>query len=276
MKPIPIIFIHRGNSPYLAHTIGQVRRLNPQSPIYLLGDSANAGQEFVRHVDLAGLDEGAAELRRVYRHLSTNGERYERFCFERWFCLRDFMRREGLELVFHMDSDVLLYVNVDDEHRLWSDFEMTLVCGVCPGNMYLRREALEGLCEIIMSFYTNPEKYREVEAFYLDRQARGLPGGVCDMTAIKQYFLANRPRMGEMEQVIAGSTYDANIHRSDGYEMRPEGIKAIWFENDRPLGRLLSSGESVFFKSLHFQGGAKKHIEPHARQLVGQPTTTSS
>jgi hypothetical protein len=75
----------------------------------------------------------AVEFQKIYKHYSPNGFIYERFCFLRWFLLRDFMLAHGLKHVLHLDSDVLLYVDVNAEHANWKDFDLSLiqrrVCG---------------------------------------------------------------------------------------------------------------------------------------------------
>jgi hypothetical protein len=57
-----------------------------------------------------------------------------------------------------------------------------------------------------------------------------------------------------------GSYWDANIHLSEGFEVS-EGRKRVRFEGRVPYCRHLETGRDVRFNCLHFQGGAKKHIE---------------
>src|SRR5215216_1852908 len=111
--PLPLVFIHYRNSPYLAYTLTQARRTSPRSPIYLSGDDTNANvYPFVHHVNMRRYASSAEAFKKIYRHFSPNGESYELFCFVRWFYLRDFLREHNVERCVHVDSDVLLYVDV--------------------------------------------------------------------------------------------------------------------------------------------------------------------
>jgi hypothetical protein len=70
-----------------------------------------------------------------------------------------------------------------------------------------------------------------------------------------------------------GTWWDANIHLSEGFAMK-DGRKKIRYLNRLPHARRLETGDDVRFKCLHFQGIAKRHIEPAYRQ--GAPTKSTA
>jgi hypothetical protein len=263
-----MVFIHHRNSTYLPFTLAQARLASPASPLVLIGDQTNDVFPYATHVDMNRYNAGALDFQKVYRHMSPNGEPYELFCFMRWFILRDFCRAHQVEQLIHVDSDVLLYCDVNCERDNWAGYDLTLVRGVCAGNMFVnRRAAIEELCETITGLYTGPAD--RLEALYARRRETG--EGISDMVALKLYYDANRDRVAEMTGLQPdGTWWDANIHLSEGFEMR-DGRKHVRFINRLPHARHLDTGQDVRFKCLHFQGVAKRHIEPAYRQ--GAPTT---
>lgn len=64
-----------------------------------------------------GIPKGLAEFRKVYVHDSPNGEPFERWCFEQWFHIADFMEALDVPVVFKADSDVLMFANLDEWYQ---------------------------------------------------------------------------------------------------------------------------------------------------------------
>jgi hypothetical protein len=60
------------------------------------------------------------------------------------------------------------------------------------------------------------------------------------------------------------------VRMDEGFEM-DEGRKKYWFRDGRAYCRHVASGRDIWFKSLHFQGAAKTHIEPAFRVGNQQP-----
>lgn len=273
---LPIVFLHAGFSPYLAFTLGQARMRNLRNPVILLGDASNNLLPYVRHVPFRHFASGAAKFQRVYQHLSANNPSYECFCFMRWFMLRDFMHAMKMRQCFHLDSDVLLFASVDEESPRWGQYDLTLVNGVCAGNMFVhRREALDELCELITRMFSDPDELEALRATYR-RQSESGPAAISDMNALRRLYDAHRDRIGEMAGVRDGSTWCANVHLDEGFAMRPQGIKAVEFRGGDPYGRHVASGRDVLFKGLHFQGVGKKHIEPHFRAAEASKAAASA
>lgn len=203
-----------------------------------------------------------------YVHLSTNHKPFELFCMGRWFFVLEYMKRNGLQFVFHADSDVLLYCNVATE---WSDhwrgYDFTLSVGTSAHASYITQGALQEFCEMISAAY----RHQEGDGFYAARrvydsmQQQRLPGGISDMYWWKQFAgrkLEEGRAVGEMTAVVGGKTFDHNINVSDGYLMN-DGIKLMLWMGGQPTGvreDVQGSAANVEFNALHFQGGAKKRI----------------
>src|SRR4051812_47091545 len=61
-EPLPIVFMHYGNSNYLPFTIGQAKLMSMGSPIVLIGDPTNNVLPFVTHVDMNRYSRQAVEF----------------------------------------------------------------------------------------------------------------------------------------------------------------------------------------------------------------------
>jgi hypothetical protein len=108
---IPVIFIHNGNQDYFKTVFQQACKLNTY--VFILGA---ADRTPMAHFHTGHYFELAGEFAKHYEHLSTNGYEIELMCFQRWFILQDFMVKHGMDRCFHLDSDTMLYANVDEEY----------------------------------------------------------------------------------------------------------------------------------------------------------------
>jgi hypothetical protein len=96
--------------------------------VVLLGDEANASIGIGEHhdIDQPELQEDLDEFRRICKRYSrSQGFLWERFWLERWFLIRNFMRREKLRGCLAIDSDVLLFCNVPEESLRFRSYAMT-------------------------------------------------------------------------------------------------------------------------------------------------------
>lgn len=125
-----IAFVALGGVPAHARdALVQARRSNPQAPVVLLHDTARSGwrrvatSHAVDLYDVAGL-RGDARLRAFYerrdpRTTFRNG--FWQHTSGRFFVLRAFMEREGVERLTHLENDVLLYAPLSGLAR-WAPF----------------------------------------------------------------------------------------------------------------------------------------------------------
>ena len=58
MMKTPILFIHKTNSFYLKYVLDHTKYFNPDSDIYLIGDSSNNKYNFINHVEIDNYFEG--------------------------------------------------------------------------------------------------------------------------------------------------------------------------------------------------------------------------
>lgn len=252
---IPVIMIQLGSQEYFKKVIEQARKFNDN--VFVIGDMLPPCQ-----YDIRGYSQSTDEFSAIYEHLSTNNRKIELMCFNRWFILKDFMEKHGIDVSFHIDTDVMLYTNVNTMWDYFSQFDFTLSHRCCGSNSYFTYHGLKNFCNFLMNFYNkkNSYDYERVAAHYHVRQKFGLPGGVCDMTLLQHYSYLHCGKIGEMMHIVEKGTFDHNINESDQYFRMSKQMKDVVFINGLPFCYQESTGKQIQFRTLHFQGSAKMYI----------------
>jgi hypothetical protein len=258
--PIPIIFIHNGNHSYLKYSLRQAKFFNPDSPIYLIGDTKNDKFNFLSHHYIKDYFTEAREFESIYKHMSTNAYDTELFCFQRWFILKEFVKRNNIDNFLYLDSDILLYCNVNEYFRNFDNYEISICNERGPQYTYFSNtNYLFNFCKFISSMFVG-EIFTRLSHEYEQRIQNKLHGGVCDMTAFFEYRNLNRDKMIDLNHIINNSVFDDNINFSQGYEMEGPRKKIYWKEGI-PYGLHLESQTKIKFNGLHFQGVGKDWID---------------
>jgi hypothetical protein len=256
---IPIVLIHIGNAPYLEYSIAQAKISNRRSPIILIGDEeCNRGYPDAEFFLMNQYVKEALEFSKVYRHMNTNREDFELVCFVRWFILLSFMREHGLGQVVYIDSDIMLYENMNYEHYALYEYDLA-IAGIAPPALINNIDALDAFCAFTMQCYTDPELLAWLEKRFEQMQSNGQRGGNCDMTIWELFRDRTDRRLYDLGQLRQGAIYDKGILLSEGFEM--DGMmKRIEWHDGQPYGKLLAGGGTIRFKGLHFQSYAKKYM----------------
>ncbi|QXD15884.1 hypothetical protein GQ464_002745 [Rhodocaloribacter litoris] len=274
--PSPLVFIHQGFSDYLPFTLRQARAADPENDIYLLGNAANARFPFLHHVDAAQFAGATRAFAQVYRHHSTNRYDFELVCFQRWFLLRAFMRSAGLETAFVLDSDVMLYASARVLDARHIDGQSLGLClpemqtayrwAAFPHVSYWTQATIDRFCDFLMDVYTRPEAFAPFQEKWQYHLRNGLPGGLCDMTALYRFALEHGlDRTANFLKVSNDTTVDLNLNTPeneipDAYEMAGSIKRLDWSASPYPRGHHRRLGRPVDFLALHCQGSAKLHI----------------
>ena len=260
---LPIVFIHRKNSPYLRHTLEQARTSNPESTISLLGDDSNRSYPGIKHHLFNEYSDSANNFANLYQHFNTTRYNYSLFDFQRWFRLRDWLHHSGLNRCLYLDSDIMLYANATTEYEHYRTFALSLSRGFIPCTVFISHiEILDEFCRFLNEIYggSRPYEFDQVVARFALRQKNGLTGGACDMTAFELFREENFGAIGEVSLVRNGSVFDPGICILEpGFEME-NGIKKVEWLCGEPHGFYQRTGERIRFNSLHFQGQTKPLI----------------
>ncbi len=263
--PIPIIFIHKDihkrDNSYLNFSLHQAHILNENNPIFLITDSFKKKKSFVNYINLHEYDEYANEFGKLYKHLSGNDFTHELFCFQRWFIIKKFIEQNDINDFLYLDSDILLFCNVETEFKKYSDFDFTICNKIGPQYSYFSsKEKLFKFCEFVEQLYTNQTYFKRLENKYAITAANKLNGGVCDMTAFYEYQYYHLGKVKDLSVIENNAVFDDNINVSDGFEMNSLSIKNVVIKNREAFVKQISSGKLIRFKALHFQGGGKKYM----------------
>lgn len=261
-----VVLIHRGCPDYLHYSLIQASRDNC---VILLGDTdPNISSSKIKFVNFSEYMSGVKEFDHEYVHMSTNFHEFELFCFSRWFILRNFMNHNKIDNVFYIDSDVMLYQDMEKEWDKFSSYTMTLIHRTAAISSFFTRQAINKFCDFLMNTYSNKNSYdfnKLVSKFTLMR-SMNLHGGVCDMTLFDMFHYDSGAgggpgRVGEMMSIIDKTTYDHNINAEDhDFEMM-SGVKKVLLFDRYPHVWNSRLEEMIQFNSLHFQGSSKQYME---------------
>lgn len=148
-----IIFIHSGYNDYLIYTLGITKHFNKNIRIILLGDDLNktiANQLGIDFFHYADYNEDIP-----YYHVSVNGRQYEKFCFERWFIIHNFLLKHNLETFIHSDSDNAICYNasfVTFENACIGDY--THKYAIVPNIFFSNKHTLKKILCYYRALYT--------------------------------------------------------------------------------------------------------------------------
>jgi hypothetical protein len=271
-----IVLIHNGNSWYLPYTLNQAKSMNGNFDVVLLGNCDPS--EKVKLVRLESLrDRNSDTFRSHYQHMSTNGYEFELFCWLRWFYLLQYMRREHIQSVCYLDSDVLLCSSLDEVSRNYSDTmsdcafliprqDHNSVVGFASGHIsFWTIDLLEEFCAFCLNTFCQRE-YQEVYKQKWNRHlANQQPGGVCDMTTLYLFWRERKARITNLAVNHNKNVFDLAIssgcnYYEDEYVTR-SAKKEITFIGRHPyLRRNDETRSPVRVHALHFQGATKEYI----------------
>jgi len=261
---IPIIFIHNQNSNYLPLSLWQARHSNPQNDIILIGDSYNAHFKYmVNHVDKKDYSHGANEFAKRFTNFSTNSHEFELICLQRWFILEEFLILNGFTQCLYLDSDILLFGDVNEDARRFSTFGMT-ISGISGHSNYISKtETLSKFCQFIRDSYDGPEAIQILEQKYLEFRKTHEAGGISDMTFFVEFREMHPDLVLDISQPIHEKLYDISMNYIEGFE-NWKGLKVIKAgKNRRAYIREEETRKMLQIQTLHFQGETKSEMRRH-------------
>ncbi|EKE29328.1 MAG: hypothetical protein ACD_2C00189G0012 [uncultured bacterium (gcode 4)] len=217
MKPASIVLIHKWYQWYLEYSILQAKKFNPESDIYLIGDDANSflwKKLGINHIDIDSCLKSGKDFEKAYVHLSGNSYHYELFCFQRWFILKEIAERFNLEKIVYIDSDILLYANVNEEFKRLSDlssFQIAYVWTSWHTCYFTSQESINAFCNFIIVNYSSEDKIEYMRKFYKEYSKTNATWWVSDMFI---FWLYKKYWEGilDIAEISNQSTYDLNFN----------------------------------------------------------------
>jgi hypothetical protein len=267
---IPVILIHSGYQDYLNYSLNKALEKNE---VYLIGDvNPNIQNDKFNFFHLQNyINDEFRQFTSLYEHLSTNPYQFELFCFLRWFIVKEFMTKEKIDTCFYIDSDVMLYVDVNDEFKKFEQYDFTVLHRTAAVSSFITKRGIENFCSLLMKTYSNKNtyQYQKIKSHFTIRQQYGLGGGVCDMTLLEVFHYnaddgGGPGRVGEMMSILDDSTYDHNINVSDQDFDFKNGIKNIQMIEGIPYVFSNKLNKLIKFNSIHFNSGAKVLMQKYS------------
>lgn len=265
-KPIAFLFFHYGKIPgYLSYAIEHVRVFNSDAEIHLITDSitdTSILDKFRIKKSEMG-DYPSDELDRfikVYHHLSSCNERYERFCFERWFVTETIRRKSPQKTYVLLDSDVALFASAHDLLSSLPDAPIS----ICAGSPHFTFITGDTSCflNFILDSYSDSGNLLRLMQMTEDAVRTGGKINLNDQEFLLMYMAVSQGMLNYESHTRIGFA-DANLHRTEGFDFlqlrrRPRKLVVWKPEEGRTIPYFKRGDELVRAFILHFQGPGKR------------------
>lgn len=277
---IPVVIAHFGRHNYLQFCLRSAARFN--TDVVFIGDGSN------QSLWPGGWNSERADTSKFrkfmdsYVKLSDYADPYEMGLWKRPFMIEAWMKEQGVEKLFIVDSDIMSFADYTKEVAPLLPADCSATIMVTAGEQeidawwssfhfsYWTRAALEDFTSFIVAAYGDPNLRSKLEAKYRWHLDNARPGGVCDITMLYFWAAQNRDRVVNLAKVMDQSVADLGVGASmnyfeDEYEMRG-GFKRLVFRNGIPYGFNKVLRQEVRFWCLHCQGKSKG-----AMRFLGRP-----
>lgn len=269
MRNLPILIIHQGDNEYIKYSLKQLKFSNPNSDVFLIGTNANKRHcpDNIKHVLIDDFIYSALEFSKIFQQIdksfsNSNNKKcfipiddYNLFCYQRWFILRDFMQANNLSKCCYLDSDCMLYTDINI-----STYKSLQTNWIGIFNM----DELNNFCSFIEKHFSDNYLLEELLKFTI-----GITHTfVSDMALLWLFnrFPENKFKLGYFNE----SFFDQNIHDHNIYftghfpelEMA-EGKKKIYLISNELYCKNLIINQFAKVNSLHFQGYDGKQYLKH-------------
>lgn len=278
-QTLSFLFFHYGKIPgYLSHAIEHVRVFNPDAEIHLITDSITDTSILDRfRIKKSEMGDYPSDeldrFRQVYHHLSSCDERYERFCFERWFVTETIRRKSPTKTYVLLDSDVALFASAHDLLSSLPDAPIS-ICAGSPHFTFITGDT-SGFLNFILDSYSDSGNLSRLMQMTEDAVRTGSKINLNDQEFLLLY-MSNSTQMLNYESQTDVGFADANLHRPEGFDClqlrRRPRKKVVWrLEEGRAIPYFKRGNELVRALLLHFQGPSKR-VFHRFNSLEGQPS----
>lgn len=261
---IPIIFVQagrffNGNSrDLMGLALRQAVAASPDSDVILLTDKQRPALPEITQALLSDYRTwDAIKFRWRYRHTSDSPADFERFCFVRWYYIREFVRREGIDRFCLFDTDILLFSPVE---TFAAEFAGYRAGNWTWANVISDVSILDEMIAYFERIFADARLLKEISTKYYP----GAPPRVTDMVALFEMAKGNPAFLDQ--NTLPPKGFDSNINYSWGDMFAMDGpVRLLRIGADGvPRGKRSSDGTEVPFHFLHFQGPAKPLMEKFA------------
>jgi len=193
------------------------------------------------------------EFRKHYRHNGPNSKWFQQWTFEQWLYLAEWMRQTNREVVFKIDSDTLIFTNLE---RLWHDAGKPPITTWVPDTFITASMAMEVSDYIVETYRIGQELERQKPRDHASDQSI-IGTFIRNMGTVALCSIRDR----EMLDDSLYQTHSETIHESH---------KDVWFVQGQPCW--IRANGYIRLLTLHCWGAAKKKIDviwTQSRQSIG-------
>lgn len=266
-----IVIIHMGFAKYLLYVLRQIKITNPNSKIFLISDKENKKySRYSTFIDISKISSLEAKtFKEKYIHLGKSSPNYEMFCMLRWIILRDFMREYNIKECLHIDSDILIFSDLNKALNPFSNYKISLAHNLALTMHIKDIEILDEFSKYLLFKYTNENELNKLKDMYYktDRINNGVAGSISDMDISREFFSSIKEPIGDLSEIVNDSIFDsAIVYGEPEFEMLKKGkykLKKIFFENKIPFCNYALNRENkkIKFHSLHLLTWTKLFIK---------------
>lgn len=266
-----IVIIHMGFAKYLLYVLRQIKITNPNSEIFLISDKENKKySKYSTFVDISKIQSlESKSFKENYIHLGKSATNYEMFCMLRWIILRDFIREYNIKECLHIDSDILIFSDLNKALNPFSNYKISLAHNLALTMHIKDIEILDEFSKYLLFKYTNENELNKLKDMYYktDRINNGVAGSISDMDISREFFSRVKEPIGDLSEIVNDSIFDsAIVYGEPEFEMLKKGkykLKKIFFENKIPFCNYVLNGENkkIKFHSLHLLTWTKLFIK---------------
>jgi len=203
-----------------------------------------------------------------YTHASMLDPVYNKFCFTRWFYIKNYAIRHNYDKVFAYDTDVMILSDVNTIIDKYKSYEFCQNKGSGHTAIF-NIDVLKEFCDFLLFFARKGyKKHAALLAKSLEENP-SMFGGVSDMDAVSDFYDVYS---GSKKSDPLGLSH--NITDEPGYVKKKElGIVEIFIKNGNIF--LLSEDDGAFvrFDTLHFQGSSKQFVAPFYKFFYANKNT---
>ena len=151
-----IVYIHKNDSYYL-DDIFNITTRNNNCRIILIGDENNKKYSNKYNIEFYNINDYIEDFN--YTHISVNTYDYEKFCFERWIILSNFIKVHNITgKIIYSDSDNAILQNIASINIV-KEYDILYLGNneVCVPNLFISNfEVIHTIKKYIKMFYDRP------------------------------------------------------------------------------------------------------------------------
>ena len=272
---IPAVVIHRGSKSYLKYSLEISSKKND---VVLIGDSESYKysqlNNKIHFVDIKKYenDESIVAYKKYFKNYSTNNTEFEWRCFERVFIIQKFMEEYNFSKVFHIDSDAVLLIDINElnyekqcgyltptiqeNYRMDSSIHFSLL----DTNFCMKFQKL------YEEIFISENKFNLIKQKIDFHKFHNLKGGICDMTLYyllkfenyldPQNFMKEVKDLNQEEYIFLN-----NLNLGEGfYGINNFVMKGKYIKISNKSVEDKIQNKKIKLAGIHFQGVAKKKL----------------